>query len=561
MNVSYGYQASAGQMGAGTAAGNAGQLMTITGTINATTESASYTYDLLGRLTTSNQTSNGSSAQRRFAYDRWGNRTSVYDAVSGGNQLQSVALQQSSGAPSNRITSVTTSGVTANYTYDAAGNVTNDGVRAYTYDSENRVVNVDGGATASSAYDQQNRRYKKTIGSTVTHHVWQGSRVLAEHNGSTGAVIVDYVYSGSRMIAKIASGSTQNFLSDRLSLRMTLDSSGNVSGRQAHFPFGEDFGQSGTQEGHHFTSYKRDIESGLDYAVNRGYSPKIGRFMQADPYRAGGYMIDPQSWNRYSYARGNSINQIDPLGLDDGPYNGGGLGSISISAGSSQGSISVTGAASIGAFGQGHIGELLAGSEGSTRRGPQPPLFDPLDAKDAAAMEAANNSLMNYLLSGVSEDCQKNVIDKLAQKLGFEAVAFVNYLRLGVTFFNGLTSTAAIAGTITSARAFRAGFGGSNPIWYGRTVAEHFNNPPSGLQVNAVTSITSPTLLVFVRPGALELSLGGDNARNLSLLFHEGLHGYGGTQGGTTYHDQDLRDAFGIGSAGDISAYIKQHCF
>lgn len=73
MNLTYGYQASAGQMGAGSTAGNAGQLMTISGTINVTTESASYTYDVLGRLVTSNQTSNGSSAQRRFAYDRWGN--------------------------------------------------------------------------------------------------------------------------------------------------------------------------------------------------------------------------------------------------------------------------------------------------------------------------------------------------------------------------------------------------------------------------------------------------------------------------------------------------------
>ena len=41
------------------------------------------------------------------------------------------------------------------------------------------------------------------------------------------------------MIAKVASGSTQYFLSDRLSARLVLDSSGNVSGRQGHLPFGE----------------------------------------------------------------------------------------------------------------------------------------------------------------------------------------------------------------------------------------------------------------------------------------------------------------------------------
>lgn len=169
---------------------------------------------------------------------------------------------------------------------------------------------------------------------------------------------------------------------------------------------------------------------------------------------------------------------------------------------------------------------------------------------------------MNYLLSGISEDCQKNVIDKLAEKLGFEVAIFVNtYLSKGASFFNGLTSNAPIAGTVITAQAFRSGFGGSNPIWYGRTVAQHFNNAPSGIQVNALTSITSPTLLVFVRPGTIDLSSGGSNGRNLSLLFHEALHGYGGSLGGTTYNDQDLRETFGIGASGNISAYIKQHCF
>jgi hypothetical protein len=65
MDLTYNSQASAGQMGAGSTAGNAGQLMSISGTINGTTESADYSYDNLGRLVTSNQTSNGSSAQRR----------------------------------------------------------------------------------------------------------------------------------------------------------------------------------------------------------------------------------------------------------------------------------------------------------------------------------------------------------------------------------------------------------------------------------------------------------------------------------------------------------------
>jgi len=57
--------------------------------------------------------------------------------------------------------------VTKNYIYDAAGNVSNDGVHTYPYDEGNRLVSVDGGATAQYAYDENNRRYKKTVGSAV----------------------------------------------------------------------------------------------------------------------------------------------------------------------------------------------------------------------------------------------------------------------------------------------------------------------------------------------------------------------------------------------------------
>jgi RHS repeat-associated protein len=325
MNLTYGYQASAGQMGAGTTTGNANQLMSISGTINSTTESAAYTYDNLARLVTSNQTSNGSSAQRRFAYDRWANRTGVWGAVSGGTQIQSIALQQSGGAPTNRIASVT-SASTLNYVYDAAGNVTNDGVRTFQYDSENRVVSVDGGTTAQYAHDQNNRRIKKTIGSAVTHYVWEGSQVVSEHDGS-GALLVEYIYSGSRMIAKLVGGLMQYYLSDKLSTRLVLDGGANVSGRQAHLPFGEDFGQSGAQEKHHFTNYERDGETGLDYAINRAHSPGVGRFLSADPYRASGYLFNPQSWNRYSYTRNDPTNRVDPLGLDDAPVD---FGSVDV---------------------------------------------------------------------------------------------------------------------------------------------------------------------------------------------------------------------------------------
>jgi RHS repeat-associated protein len=317
MGLTYDYQAQAGQSGVGTTAGNSGQLMAVNNnsTIGGTAESASFTYDLQGRLVTSNQTTNGASAQRRFSYDRWGNRTGMWDAVSGGNQIQSITLQQSGGAPTNRIQSVT-SGSTLNYSYDAAGNVLSDGVHTYTYDAENRLRSADWGASNQAAYiyDYASRRIKKFTNAGVTYYVWEGSQVIGEYS-STGGVIANYVYGSGRMVSRLANGVVRYYLSDRLSVRMMLDASGSVVGRQGHLPYGEEIGTSGEFDKKRFTSYERDGESGLDYAVNRSYSPTVGRFLQADPYRESGGATSPQSWNRYSYVQNMPVDAVDPLGL------------------------------------------------------------------------------------------------------------------------------------------------------------------------------------------------------------------------------------------------------
>jgi RHS repeat-associated protein len=337
LNLTYNYAATAGQNGVGSTAGNSGQLMGMSGTLGSSvgfggggvmTESAFYTYDVLNRLVTSNQTSNGVSAQRRFIYDRQGNRTSMYDAVSGGNQIQSITLAQSGGAPTNRITSVTQGSTTLNYSYDAAGNVTNDGSNSYQFDAENRVVSVNSGSTATYGYNQNNQRVKRVVSGVTTHAVWEGSRALAEYNGANGAVLVQYVSNGNKMIAKVEAGVTSYFLSDGLSARMVLNASGTVIGRQATLPFGEALNLSGTTDKHLFTNYERE-GYGVDYGVNRYYGFGVGGFNSVDPALDGGFKaargmgcggsseyVRPQDLNRYRYSVNDPINNVDPLGLN-----------------------------------------------------------------------------------------------------------------------------------------------------------------------------------------------------------------------------------------------------
>jgi RHS repeat-associated protein len=310
MNLSYNYHAAALASGAGTKAGNSGQLMAISSgsTINGQARDETFTYDNVGRLVTA---AGYSTWQRRYAYDRYGNRTASWDAVSGGNQLQNITLGTTGGATNNRIATV--NGV--NYSYDASGNVLSDGAHSYQYDCEGRLAKVDPG-TANEAdyfYDLNNRRVKKVTGvgglsPVTTYYVWNSGEVIAEFstNAQTG-------------------NGVRYYHSDRLSTRMITDPNGNVLGTEDVLPFGDDAGTTagaGVTDPYRFTTYNRDGETTSDYALNRQYPSGFGRFMQADPYSGSAFVTDPQTWNRYTYGWGDPINKIDPSGLDSLLFDG-----------------------------------------------------------------------------------------------------------------------------------------------------------------------------------------------------------------------------------------------
>lgn len=306
LSLTYGYSASAGQMGAGSLAGNSGQMVSITGSVNGQTRNQAFTYDNVGRLATAT----GSTWQRRYGYDRWGNRTGVWNATNGGTQIQSVAIATTASVANNRVANVNS----ISYSHDASGNVTNDGSHGYGYDGEGRMANVDGGATASYTYDASNWRVKKVAGGITTHCVWEGGVVIAEYNAATGALVSEYIYAGSRMVAREQGGVLRYYHQDRLSTRLITDGSGLVVGQMDQQPFGEDpLTGSGESEKHRFTNYERDSESDTDYAVNRQYQTNIGRFNRPDP--VAGTISNPQSMNRYSYTQNDPVNLTDPMGL------------------------------------------------------------------------------------------------------------------------------------------------------------------------------------------------------------------------------------------------------
>jgi RHS repeat-associated protein len=185
---------------------------------------------------------------------------------------------------------------------DANGNLTNDSLHTYTYDAENRLTKVDTSA-GTYTYDGNSLRVKKLVGTTTTVYILFGNKVIAEY--VNGTLSKEYVYSGSQLLATIVGSTTTYSQPDHLSTRLETNSSGTVSRTFGHLPFGDVWYETGTANKLKFTSYDRDSESSLDYAVFRYNSWRLGRFMSPDPI--GGDVSNPQSLNRYSYVNNSPI--------------------------------------------------------------------------------------------------------------------------------------------------------------------------------------------------------------------------------------------------------------
>lgn len=295
LNLTYSYTTTANP-------GNNGQIASITNTDP--TKSETFTYDAWGRLSAAQAGSSGATWGYTYNYDRFGNRR-AQNPVGTGTQVL-LTIDQAT----NRIIDVGNS-------YDFNGNMTADTVHNYTYDAENRTKTVDSTA-AMYSYDDS-LRIKKVVGAATTVYIFSGPKVVAEYSGtSTLALGKEYVYSGSNLIATLIPNGSQTTVvyahSDHLSTRAESDSLGSsVPVRTyGHLPFGETWYETGTASKWKFTSYERDNESALDYALARQDSSRLGRFMSPDPL--GGRLTAPQSLNRYAYVENDPIANVDPSG-------------------------------------------------------------------------------------------------------------------------------------------------------------------------------------------------------------------------------------------------------
>jgi RHS repeat-associated protein len=311
------------------ASGNNGKIwrqnISVGGAFKASQE---YRYDAVNRLyAVGEQTTTGFSPScsdtsavwsQQFNYDAAGNRTV---SCRSGNAISPPWEVSSISASSNKI-------LDTGWTYDAAGNIiVSPYAPSITYDAENRQVAFcsqlsQGTCTPAGltqyVYDGSGQRVQKVTSSgTVTYLYDAFGNLAAEYGGTPSAYGTQYV-TGDHLTSTrlVMPGSASQVVS------------GTGIERHDYYPFGYEpaygtgtdwrtaamgYGPSTIRQ--KFTGQERDSESTLDFFQARYYSGPQGRFASVDPGNAGASLMNPQSWNGYSYVSNGPMTYTDPDGL------------------------------------------------------------------------------------------------------------------------------------------------------------------------------------------------------------------------------------------------------
>lgn len=196
-------------------------------------------------------------------------------------------------------------------TYDANGDLINDGTRTLEWDARDQLVaSTVGGHRSEFRYDGDQRRVRiiEKEGGVVqsdTRIIWCDGAICEER--SDDQTVVRRAFQDGEQVA----GISHSLVTDHLgSVTEMTDASATLLVRYNYDPWGRRTTVSGSGETTvGLTGHRWQANGSIWLAMFRGYDPDLGRWISEDPIG----LADGQ--NRYQYVRNNLIRNSDSFGL------------------------------------------------------------------------------------------------------------------------------------------------------------------------------------------------------------------------------------------------------
>ena len=259
-----------------------------------------YTYDSLNRVTGKSvkKLSDGSVvSSQSFSYDAAGNIT---EATDGDYRYDS----------NNRLIACDGGGLS----YDLDGNMCDDCGTCYSYDSANRLVSI---CLDTYTYNAEDVRIGKVFNGVETTYTYNTNCRLSQLlTATTNGTVAKYVY-GLGLIGEEQAGSFKTYHFDyRGSTVAITNASGVITDTFEYDTYGRLTARTGTTAvifGYNGRDGVITDDNGLLYMRARYYSTYMRRFINADI--VAGDISDAITLNRFAYANGNPVSNVDPFGL------------------------------------------------------------------------------------------------------------------------------------------------------------------------------------------------------------------------------------------------------